>query len=92
MLECLADLNTSLKNVGTKLHIFYGEPVAVFRYLHRKYTIEKLCFEQDCEPIWHDRDRAVKGTATPYSLQNPISVNDNKRYLYPNRVLFGTKY
>lgn len=61
MLECLADLNASLNNVGTQLHIFIGEPVAVFRFLHRKYVIEKLCFEQDCEPIWHARDNAVKG-------------------------------
>ena len=60
MLECLADLDASLKNVGSKLHIFIGQPVAVFKYLHFKYTIDKLCFEHDSEPIWHKRDEAVK--------------------------------
>jgi cryptochrome len=60
MLECLADLDGSLKNIGTKLYVFIGEAVAVFKYLHSKYIIDKLCFEHDSEPIWHARDEAVK--------------------------------
>jgi len=60
LLECLEDLNKSLQSIGTKLYIFVGKPVTVFRYLHSKYSIEKICFEQDCEPIWHTRDNAVK--------------------------------
>ena len=60
LLECLEDLNRSLQSIGTKLYIFVGKPVTVFRYLHAKYSIEKICFEQDCEPIWHARDNAVK--------------------------------
>ena len=60
LLECLEDLNKSLLSIGTKLFIFAGKPVTIFRYLHAKYSIEKICFEQDCEPIWHARDNAVK--------------------------------
>lgn len=60
LLECLLDLNLSLKKVGTKLHVFIGNPVDVFRHLHAKYAIKKLCFEKDCEPIWFARDNAVK--------------------------------
>lgn len=60
LLECLEDLDKSLQKIGTKLYIFFGKPVTVFRHLHAKYTIEKISFEQDCEPIWHARDNAVK--------------------------------
>jgi cryptochrome len=60
LLECLEDLNRNLQKVGSKLHIFIGDPVAVFRYLHVNHAIDKICFEQDCEPIWHERDNAVK--------------------------------
>ena len=62
LLECLADLDDSLQKIGSKLHIFIGDPVAVFRHLHANYSIDKICFEHDCEPIWHARDNAVKGT------------------------------
>lgn len=66
VIECLADLNESLRDVGTKLHVFMGCPVEVFRFLHREFQINKLCFIQDCEPIWHARDEAVKGKQTTH--------------------------
>ena len=63
LLECLEDLNRNLQKVGSKLHIFIGDPVAVFHHLHASHAIEKICFEQDCEPIWQQRDNAVKSTS-----------------------------
>lgn len=60
LLECLNDLNESFQSVGTKLHIFQGCPLEVFRHLRQSHCINKLCFIQDCEPIWHERDNAVK--------------------------------
>ena len=40
--------------------IFRGKPVEIFCQLKTKYNIGKVCFEQDCEPIWYKRDEAVK--------------------------------
>jgi cryptochrome len=60
LLECLFDLDKNLQKVGGKLHFFLGSPVDVFHHLHAKYAVKKLCFEKDCEPIWHARDNAVK--------------------------------
>ena len=60
LLECLADLNENLKALGSKLHVFIGDPVDVFRKLHSQCSISKLCFQQDPEPIYHARDGAVK--------------------------------
>lgn len=61
LLECLADLNESLKKVGTKLHIFKGCPLAIFRHLHAKHALNGIFVIEDCEPIWSKRDQAVKG-------------------------------
>ena len=61
-MEALADLDNSLKEVGCKLHIFRGCPLAIFRHIHCEYGIDKICFQRDCEPIWEARDNAVKGT------------------------------
>jgi len=60
LLECLADLDNTLRKMGSRLHVFRGCPLAVFRYLHSGSGLKKVCFEQDCEPIWHFRDDSVK--------------------------------
>jgi len=60
LLECLADLDNTLRKMGSRLHVFRGCPLAVFRYLHSGNGLKKVCFEQDCEPIWHFRDDSVK--------------------------------
>ena len=74
LLECLADLNENLKKKGGKLHVFRGCPLAVFRCLHAEFGLKKVCFEQDCEPIWHYRDEAVKSNC-PYKLNfNPSGI------------------
>lgn len=60
LLECLNELNERFKGIGSRLHIFKGKPVEIFCQLKTKYNIGKVCFEQDCEPIWYKRDEAVK--------------------------------
>lgn len=61
LLECLADLNESFQKVGTKLHVFRGCPLAIFRHLHANHDLKKIFVIEDCEPIWHQRDTTVKG-------------------------------
>lgn len=60
LLECLQDLNESLEKVGTKMHACMGCPLEIFRYLHKHHAVRRLCFIQDSEPIWHERDTSVK--------------------------------
>ncbi|XP_046642554.1 cryptochrome-1-like isoform X1 [Daphnia pulicaria] len=69
LLECLQDLNESLKSVGTKLHVFQGCPLEVFRHLHNIKPINKLCFIQDCEPIFHERDIAAKNFCSELDIE-----------------------
>lgn len=61
LIEALQDLNSYFRKLGGKLYIFRGDcPVRIFRRLWEEFGIRKLCFEQDCEPIWRNRDEKVK--------------------------------
>ncbi|CAB0002124.1 unnamed protein product [Nesidiocoris tenuis] len=59
LLESLEDLDKQLKRHGGRLHMFKGDPCSVFRRLWEDIEINKICFEQDCEPIWRERDQEV---------------------------------
>lgn len=60
LLESLADLDYQLRSVGGQLYVFQGAVTFVFRRLWEELGISSICFEQDCEPIWKDRDNAVE--------------------------------
>ncbi|KAJ2939748.1 hypothetical protein O0L34_g17939 [Tuta absoluta] len=60
LLEALNDLDQQFRNHGGRLIMLKGKPDVVFRRLWEEFGIRKLCFEQDCEPVWRPRDDAVK--------------------------------
>ncbi|XP_039754282.1 cryptochrome-1 isoform X3 [Pararge aegeria] len=60
LLEALNDLDNQFKKYGGRLHMIKGKPDAVFRSLWEEFGIRKICFEQDCEPIWQARDECVR--------------------------------
>lgn len=60
LLESLADLDRQLREIGGQLYVFKGNAVNVMRRLFEELNIRKLCFEQDCEPIWKARDDAIQ--------------------------------
>ncbi|XP_053670941.1 cryptochrome-1 [Anopheles nili] len=59
LLESLADLDRQFRELGGQLLVFRGDSVSVLRRLFEELNIKKLCYEQDCEPIWKDRDDQV---------------------------------
>ena len=60
LLECLEDLDTQLFYLGGKVNLVEGDPVEVIEVLSKQFNIQQLCFDQNSEPIWLDRDNAVK--------------------------------
>ncbi|KAM7361384.1 circadian regulator cryptochrome [Cochliomyia hominivorax] len=63
LLDSLKNIYDQLQNLSLslgRLYLLQGNPVEIFRRLHEICGINKLCFEQDCEPIWNNRDNAVK--------------------------------
>jgi len=69
LLECLDDLDTSFSEDGGKLYTILGQPVDVFKKLGNYFNINKICFDQDCEPIWLERDNAVKNFCGAHKIE-----------------------
>lgn len=59
LMESLDDLDRQLRAIGGQLYIFRGAAVNVMRRLFEELNIKKLCYEQDCEPIWKERDDGI---------------------------------
>lgn len=71
LIESLTDLDKQFKlHGGPGLFIFRGNPVNVFRMLHKALGVSKICYEQDCEPIWQRRDREVVLMCRELNIQN----------------------
>ncbi|ONK66521.1 uncharacterized protein A4U43_C06F9060 [Asparagus officinalis] len=60
LLESLADLDSSLKKLGSRLLVLKGDPVHVLCRILKDWDIGKLCFEFDTEPYSLARDNKVK--------------------------------
>ena len=74
LLECLEDLDTQFWYHGGKLNLVEGDPVEVFRKLSKHFSINKLCFDQDCESIWLERDNAVKNFCGTQGIEIEESI------------------
>lgn len=76
LLESLADLDEQFKqHGGPGLFLFRGKPSQIFRSLKAQLGINKICFEQDCEPIWHKRDREVKTMCNELNIETVEKVS-----------------
>ncbi|CAH3896630.1 unnamed protein product [Pieris brassicae] len=69
LLEALEDLDTQFRQYGGRLHMIKGKPDDVFRRLWEEFGITKLCYEQDCEPIWRERDESVRATCRQIGVE-----------------------
>ena len=54
-----------------------GDPVDVIRVLSKKFSIQKLCFDQNSEPIWLDRDNAVKNFCGTHRIQAGVKKDQH---------------
>lgn len=76
LIECLADLDEQFKLFGGPgLLIFRGKPEKIFRRLHEELGINKICYEQDCEPIWNKRDEAVEQMCRELGIQTVEKIS-----------------
>ena len=69
LLECLEDLDTQLWYHGGKLNLVEGDPVDIIKYLSKFFRVQKVCFDQDCEAIWLDRDNSVKNFCGSHRIE-----------------------
>ena len=87
LLECVEDLDTQLWYHGGRLNLVEGNPVEVFRVISKHFSVQRLCFDQDCEAIWQERDGAVKAFCLSEGIEVVESIGqtlwDPHRKLYP---------
>ncbi|EDW83799.1 uncharacterized protein Dwil_GK13802 [Drosophila willistoni] len=72
LLDSLQDLDGKVQQATEgrgRLHIFQGQPKEIFRRLHQQLQLKKICFEQDCEPIWSQRDASVKSLCQELGIE-----------------------
>lgn len=55
--------------------IFRGSPTTVFKRLSDVLGINKICYEQDCEPIWNKRDKEVEAMCRELNIQTVEKVS-----------------
>ncbi|XP_069797329.1 cryptochrome-1-like isoform X3 [Narcine bancroftii] len=100
LLQCLEDLDASLRKLNLQLFVIRGQPADVFPRLFKEWNINRLTFEYDSEPFGKERDEAIKKLAseagvevivkishTLYDLDKIIELNDAQPPLTYKRFL-----
>jgi cryptochrome len=59
LLQSLADLDASLKQVQSRLIVLHGKPTEVLPAVARIWDAKAICFEEDTEPYALARDARV---------------------------------
>ncbi|XP_061076158.1 cryptochrome-1-like [Conger conger] len=63
LLQCLEDLDASLRKLNSRLFVIRGQPANVFPRLFKEWKISRLTFEYDSEPFGKERDAAIRKLA-----------------------------
>eukprot|EP01094_Clydonella_sp_ATCC50884_P017135 TRINITY_DN2928_c0_g1_i2.p1 TRINITY_DN2928_c0_g1~~TRINITY_DN2928_c0_g1_i2.p1 ORF type:complete len:609 (+),score=215.41 TRINITY_DN2928_c0_g1_i2:210-2036(+) len=63
LLQCLVDLDTQLRDKGSRLIVLRGTPLAELRRVCLEWEVSLLTFEADSEPYAESRDREVRSMA-----------------------------
>ncbi len=56
----LVELDTKLKSLGSRLHVYLGTPVDIFEKLLKKYGVHTIFANSDYEPYARERDSKVE--------------------------------
>ncbi|WIA38442.1 hypothetical protein OEZ86_001766 [Tetradesmus obliquus] len=84
LLECLTDLDQSLRALGSQLLVLRGTPQDVFPRIFKEWDVQQLCYEVDVEPYAKSRDAAVGQLAAAAGVAVSASVSHT---LYDTDVL-----
>lgn len=91
LLECLEDLDSSLRKLNSRLFLIRGQPADVLPRLFKEWKVTQLSFEEDSEPFGRTRDKAISTLAqeagvkviskvshTLYDPQEILALNNNE--------------
>lgn len=66
--DSLNKLNSQLKEIGSELYIYYGNPERIWNEIFQSGKCKKLFFNLDYEPYAIERDKKVHLSAKKYSI------------------------
>lgn len=69
LLQCLEDLDRSLKKLNSRLFVIRGQPADTLPRLMKKWSITCLSFEEDPEPFGRVRDQHVQKLCAEMGVQ-----------------------
>uniref|UniRef100_A0A4W5L796 Cryptochrome circadian regulator 3b n=1 Tax=Hucho hucho TaxID=62062 RepID=A0A4W5L796_9TELE len=69
LLQCLEDLDASLRKLNSRLFVIRGQPANIFPRLFKDWNISQLTFECDSEPFGKERDAAIKKLAAEAGVE-----------------------
>ena len=67
--QSLADLDSQLKSLGSRLFVMRGSPEDVFKDLFKKWQVRKLTYESDTEPYAKTRDEKINQIAAAHNIE-----------------------
>lgn len=73
--QCLADLDATLRKLGTRLYVVRGVPDVVFPDLFAKWNVKLLTYETDTEPYARGRDEQVERLASQHGVSVKRAVS-----------------
>ncbi|CAL1605816.1 unnamed protein product [Knipowitschia caucasica] len=75
LLQCLEDLDSSLRKLNSRLFVIRGQPANVFPRLFKEWKINRLTFEYDSEPFGKERDAAIKKLAMEAGVEVNVQIS-----------------
>uniref|UniRef100_A0A9J7XAZ6 Cryptochrome circadian regulator 3b n=1 Tax=Cyprinus carpio carpio TaxID=630221 RepID=A0A9J7XAZ6_CYPCA len=69
LLQCLEDLDSSLRKLNSRLFVIRGQPANIFPRLFKEWKVSRLTFECDSEPFGKERDAAIKKLASEAGVE-----------------------
>ncbi|WJZ94739.1 hypothetical protein VitviT2T_013571 [Vitis vinifera] len=75
LLESLVDLDSSLRQLGSRLLVLKGDPGEVIIRCLKEWEVKRLCFEYDTDPYYQALDIKVKNYASAAGIEvfSPVS-------------------
>ncbi|TRY58935.1 hypothetical protein DNTS_013432 [Danionella cerebrum] len=75
LLQCLEDLDASLRKLNSRLFVIRGQPTDVFPRIFKEWNITRLSYEYDSEPFGKERDAAIKKLANEAGVEVIVRIS-----------------
>nr|VAX58685.1 cryptochrome circadian regulator 1bb [Squalius pyrenaicus] len=75
LLQCLEDLDASLRKLNSRLFVIRGQPANIFPRLFKEWKVSRLTFECDSEPFGKERDAAIKKLASEAGVEVIVKIS-----------------